>query len=338
MSEARTERSSWVIFVAIAGVVVAMLFLSQRGSTGDAPSVDPSTGSVGVFRSLGVHDFGVVKGDQEIGHRFRVVNDTSETWTFVSSHVNCGCVRVESVTPSVAPGEELVVEATFASKGIGGEVQRSLQVTMAPEAKLFEAILTAKVLTPPHASPASLLATLGSREVDYVVYTEIVVPSQSDAVSVSGVGTGPDQRIDVRRTGVGDLGTTFFAEITGRLPLDQAELSERIFFTVEGSDMGSEVTVPILVRRTPDIEVSPRVVILHGNRPVEAHVMAKAGVEAVTCRVEPEGAGSARLAGDRLVVEARADSSEDAFRVLLTDSAGARTEVPVHVTSTAVIR
>lgn len=89
----------------------------------------PADSTPGLSFPKPTHDFGSVKGDQVLTHRFKVINTGKTPLTIQEAKAGCGCTSTVVGKSLLAPGESGEIEAIFNTKGQQGKVAKTIQVT-----------------------------------------------------------------------------------------------------------------------------------------------------------------------------------------------------------------
>jgi hypothetical protein len=74
-------------------------------------------------------DFGVVKEGDTLSHIFRMTNTGKEPLIIYKNQGTCDCVSALLSKEMVAPGEELIMNARFNTKGRKGKQSRTIIIT-----------------------------------------------------------------------------------------------------------------------------------------------------------------------------------------------------------------
>lgn len=207
--------------------------------------------------SLGVFDAGELVGGQRVDHVFRVPNRSGSTWVYKRSKVDCGCVRVVSVTESVLPGRDLVVNVQLDTAGRPlGRTQRTLFVVLEEDGRdvLLQGTVTAHIRNEISVKPPVVRASVRERGSCFQENVEVSVHAASETKPVEYQQFGPfEAAVSGSRL---ELGRRLYAiEIFGSIDPNCESLSFQFpLELVDSTGETSRVHVPILVERVESQE------------------------------------------------------------------------------------
>ncbi|MEM7307283.1 MAG: DUF1573 domain-containing protein [Planctomycetota bacterium] len=317
--------------LALAVVLLGGLFVLSRMDAG------PSETQAALRTEIGSHDFGFIDQGEIVRHTFRTENTTGETWTVRRATVSCGCVEVESVSETVAPGETLELVARLSSKGRRGPLDQSVNVLVEPGPVLLRAQLAASVIGDPYATPAVLDVTIGPDDTMFEA-----------AATVRGLLEGATVGIEAHLTSSAldvELGDPqpdqrFFqveATLRGEVPLGVDEAGFLLALRADGPRPVTPLNVAVKVRRDRHLVASPSVLFLSadaeaGDVSASIHVqrLDRVALSELSFHVDPPEAAEVRLVGEgELRLRTAAGAERQPFTVRI-DGGGESLAVPAR--------
>lgn len=141
--------------------------------TGVIASGRAVTGATIVWKSGTSHNFGEVKQNSVVMHRFEFTNSGKDTLHIGTVRTSCGCTAAMVSAAAIAPGATGTIEAKFNTRGRKGPQQKSITIeTSADRNDDIVLQLKATILVPYPTTP------------DYIRFSECVV-GRSDTVAIT---------------------------------------------------------------------------------------------------------------------------------------------------------
>ncbi len=106
-------------FFPILAGVPGFAFDSSAAEAGGAPSINGQNS----------HDFGEILEGDTPSHTFNFTNDTDKALKILKVRVPCGCAEIKVSREDLPPGGETSFNVKFESRGLRGEIKKSLYLT-----------------------------------------------------------------------------------------------------------------------------------------------------------------------------------------------------------------
>ena len=105
----------------------AAVFFFSGGCSVEDSGNSASHGEGNKTLSLG-HDFGILKPEEQVEHRFVIENETDMQWTFRKVIKSCACTVTDLSAPAIEPGKEETATVTYTAGGVTQNDQRRIVV------------------------------------------------------------------------------------------------------------------------------------------------------------------------------------------------------------------
>jgi hypothetical protein len=329
----RSTRAAGAVLV-LGGLV--MVTMAHR----DDQTVGASSWAPTAMETLPVHDFGRIVGPERRMVELRVRNESSEAWTLRKTWSECGCVKIESASQDVSPGEDAVFTLAIDTAGQpGGSIFKQAHALYDPGPRWITLQGAAQLVSRPHTAPPLTSLEIAADESAWRVEGRINSPF--DGLRAELLSAPEDVRLVFGEPSAHGLGFSLPYACDGEMSLDQANREVTLEFLVFGDPektQGEALSARIALARPRPLRVTPECPVIVAD---EAGASASAWIRRsdgtwphdLTITVGPAGSVDASFDPQtgRIDLAAREPRDTWARAVLHVAGSGESLEFPVRV-------
>ncbi len=246
----------------LSALTLASLRLAAQGNP-PAPAVSPAASGPMFQVDNPRYDFGRAMSGEKVLHTYHITNTGDATLHISNVQPSCHCTTVGNWTHVIEPGKEGEITAQLDTKGFGGGAPVQRTITVISDAKNEpRAVLQIKgtVWKPIDVIPSTAMINIAPEASEPVTTTvRIVIQTDTAVILSNAVAASPLVTAGLREV---KAGKEYELTVTAKPPFTTGTSWANVVVNTSSTNTPT-LTVPVMVRAQPAIQITPSQIALN---------------------------------------------------------------------------